>query len=154
MKTPSAIKFPGASRVHIGLAVSDLERSRTFYKILLGVTPTKERPGYIKFEPEDPSINLTLHEVDEGDRMGHVTRHYGIQVKTTQAVQEAQARFAQAGLPTRVEEHATCCYAVQDKVWVADPEGNQWEVFVVLDADAEGGAAEGSQCCAPKVAQA
>ncbi len=154
MRAQSVINFLGASRVHIGLAVADLERSRTFYKTLLGVTPTKERPGYIKFESEDPLINLTLHEVEDADRTGHLTRHYGIQVKTTQAVQEAQARFTQAGVPTRVEEHTTCCYAVQDKVWAADPEGNRWEVFVVLEADAEGRRVEGTQCCAPKSGQA
>ncbi len=153
MTTQSAIKFPGASRVHIGLAVSDLARSRAFYKTLLGIYPTKERPGYIKFESEDPSVNLTLHEVQDAERVDNSTRHYGIQVKSPQAVQEAITRFSQAGLTTEVEEQTACCYAVQDKVWVADPEGNRWEVFVVLQADAEARTALGSQCCAPTVAQ-
>ncbi len=148
MNGQSAIDFPGNSRVHIGLAVTDLERSRAFYETLLGVPPTKERPGYVKFELQDPSVNLTLNEVHEAPNVGKAPTHYGIQVKTTQAVQDAIARLSGAGLRTTVEENTTCCYAVQDKVWVADPEGNQWEIFVVLDADANQRQDEGSSCCA------
>jgi len=148
MDNPSAVKFPGASRVHMALAVTDLERSRTFYENLLGEPPTKERPGYVKFEPQDPSVNLTLNEVGDSNRTSLPTRHYGVQVKSTQAVQDAISRFTMAGITTAVEENMTCCYAVQDKVWVADPEGNQWEIFVVLDADANDRKDAKSRCCA------
>ena len=154
MNKQSAVNFPGSNRVHIALAVRDLERSRTFYETLLGVPPTKERAGYVKFEPQDPSVNLTLNEVDDANRIPQPTMHYGIQVKGTQAVQEAIDRFSEAGLKTRVEENTTCCYAVQDKVWVADPEGNQWEIFVVLEADADVQKDKGSSCCATNVVQA
>ena len=154
MNNQSASKFPGSSRVHISFAVKDLAQSRTFYKTLLGVPPTKERPGYVKFEPQDPSVNLTLNEVDGANRSGQPIMHYGVQVKTPQAVQEAFTRLSKAGLKTRVEENTTCCYAVQDKVWVADPEGNQWEVFVVLEADADERKDRGSSCCATKVEEA
>lgn len=148
MDNQSAVKFSGASRVHMALAVTNLERSRTFYETLLGVPPTKVRPGYIKFEPEDPSVNLTLNEVEKADRTHQQTIHYGVQVKSTQAVQDAISRFTKAGVTTAVEENTTCCYAVQDKVWVADPEGNQWEIFVVLDADANDRKDAKSICCA------
>ncbi len=154
MSNQSAINFPGSSRVHIALAVKDLERSRTFYETLLGVPPTKERPGYVKFEPQDPSVNLTLNEVDEANSTSQPTMHYGVQVKTPQAVQEAIIRFSEAGMKTLIEENTTCCYAVQDKVWVADPEGNQWEIFVVLKADADERKDKGSSCCATNVMQA
>ncbi len=154
MSNQSAINFPGSSRVHIALAVKDLERSRTFYETLLGVPPTKERPGYVKFEPQDPSVNLTLNEVDEANSTSQPTMHYGVQVKTPQAVQEAIIRFSEAGMKTLIEENTTCCYAVQDKVWVADPEGNQWEIFVVLKADADERKDNGSSCCATNVMQA
>ena len=154
MNGQSAVSFPGNSRVHIALAVADLQRSRTFYETLLGVPPTKERPGYVKFEPQDPSVNLTLNEVSDAKSIGKPTTHYGVQVKTTQAVQDAISRLSDAGLETAVEENTTCCYAVQDKVWVADPEGNQWEVFVVLDADVNQGKDEGSRCCATDSTQA
>ena len=154
MNGHSAVNFPGNSRVHIALAVTDLQRSRSFYKTLLGVDPTKERPGYVKFEPQDPSVNLTLNEVGDAEDIGKPATHYGVQVKSTQAVQNAISRLAEAGLETAVEENTTCCYAVQDKVWVADPEGNQWEVFVVLDSDANERKDNGSSCCATDLAQA
>jgi len=154
MNNQSAINFPGSSRVHIALTVRDLERSRTFYETLLGVPPTKERPGYVKFEPQDPSVNLTLNEVDEANSTSQPTMHYGVQVKTPQAVQEAIIRFSEAGMKTLIEENTRCCYAVQDKVWVADPEGNQWEIFVVLKADADERKDNGSSCCATNVMQA
>ncbi|NKB80585.1 MAG: glyoxalase/bleomycin resistance/dioxygenase family protein [Nitrospirales bacterium] len=154
MNKQSAVNFPGSSRVHIALAVMDLERSRTFYETLLGVPPTKERPGYVKFEPQNPSVNLTLNEVDETNNTRQPTMHYGVQVKTPQAVQEAITRFSEAGLKTLVEKNTTCCYAVQDKVWVADPEGNQWEIFVVLEADADFQKDNGSSCCTPNFVQA
>lgn len=56
-------------------------------------------------------------------------------------------RLAQAGLKTRVEENVTCCYAVQDKVWVTDPDGNNWEVYVVLDNNGDRHASNQSACC-------
>ena len=97
MKTETPIEFPGNQRVHIALAVTDLARSRTFYETLLGESPAKERPGYVKFEPQDPSLNLTLNEVSESPGVGQGVAHYGIQVKTTQAVQSAIGRLAEAG---------------------------------------------------------
>ena len=154
MNGQSAVNFPGNSRVHIALAVTDLQRSRTFYETLLGVPPTKERPGYVKFEPQDPSVNLTLNEVGDAKTVGKPATHYGVQVKSTQAVQDAISRLSDAGLETAVEENTTCYYAVQDKVWVSDPEGNQWEVFVVLDADANQRKDERSSCCATGSTQA
>ena len=135
MNGQSAVDFPGNCRVHIALAVADLQSSRKFYETLLGVAPVKERPGYVKFEPRDPSVNLTLNEVDKGQSLGQPATHFGIQVKSTQAVAEAVSRLTTAGLKTSIEENTTCCYAVQDKVWVSDPDGNKWEVFVVLQAD-------------------
>ena len=148
MQGQSAVQFPGQRRIHIALAVQDLQRSQTFYETLLGVAPAKQRPGYVKFEPQDPSVNLTLNEVSNAGTSGNPTTHFGVQVKSTQAVQNAVSRLSSAGLKTRVEEHTTCCYAVQDKVWVSDPDGNQWEVFVVLEADAKERMGAESTCCA------
>lgn len=146
MSTQPTIDFPGDSRVHIALAVADLARARTFYETLLGVAPSKERPGYVKFEPRDPSLNLTLNEAAGAATYRNPVVHYGIQVKTRDAVQAAISRLSGAGLATSVERDTTCCYAVQDKVWVSDREGNQWEVFVVTDADAGAHQEEPSGC--------
>jgi len=147
MKQNTAVQFPGSSRLHVALAATDLARSRAFYETLLGVAPSKERPGYVKFEPADPSVNLTLNEVKESAGASGLPAHFGIQVKSTGAVAAAIERLEQAGLKTTVEEQTTCCYAVQDKVWATDPDGNQWEVFVVLEADADQCKDEDSSCC-------
>ena len=143
----SAIDFPGLSRIHIGLAVRDLERSKRFYQTLFGQAPTKERPGYAKFEPTEPSVNLSLNQADRGVASRALPAHYGIQLKSWAAVSEASERLRAAGLEPRIEEQTTCCYAVQDKAWLRDPDGNQWEVFVVTDADARQRRNSDSTCC-------
>ena len=141
MKNESAVEFSGKSRIHVAIEVANVERSLEFYRILFGAEPTKQRAGYVKFEPADPSVNLTLNE-RAGARQGEhpecrsPVAHYGVQVKSVEAVKAMDERFRAAGYSTRVEEQTTCCYAVQDKVWVTDPDGNSWEVFVVLEADA------------------
>ncbi len=146
--TKSAIEFQGNSRIHIGLAVSDLDNAKRFYQTLLGRAPTKERRGYVKFETADPSVNLSLNEIEGATELkGQLPAHYGIQVQSSAAVIEAIDRFKHAGLDVRVEEKTTCCYSVQDKVWAHDPDGNQWEVFVVTNADAEYAMDSDSSCC-------
>lgn len=146
--TESAIEFPGKARIHIGLAVSSLDHSKRFYQTLLGHAPTKERRGYVKFETVDPSVNLSLNEIEDGAGLkGKLPAHYGIQVQSSAAVIEAVGRFKRAGLDVKVEDKTTCCYSVQDKVWVHDPDGNQWEVFVVTDADAQLEMDSDSECC-------
>lgn len=139
----SAVEFATNTRIHVALAASDVERSIAFYTTLLGEPPTKVRPGYAKFEPAEPPVNLTLNQSDHtaGDKPG--AAHFGVQVKTTEAVAEATKRFGLAGIKTETEEQVACCYAVQDKVWASDPDGNRWEVFVVLDNEA---LADNSNC--------
>ena len=149
MNQDSAVAFAGESRVHIALAVTDLERSKAFYATLLGAAPAKERADYVKFEPVAPSVNLTLNQVGPGDASGRTASHFGVQVKSIQAVQEAAARMQAIGATTSTEENTTCCYAVQDKVWVTDPDGHKWEVFVVTQADVVPEPADVSACCAP-----
>jgi len=135
MDRTSAVEFPSRTRVHVALRVGKLKESISFYERLFGQTPTKVRRGYAKFEVVEPAVNLTLNEAIGVRHDGGTISHFGIQVKSTAAVNEAHARLAAAGLETRVEEQTACCYAVQDKVWVRDPDGNEWEVFVVLEAD-------------------
>jgi len=121
-------------RLHLGLAITELDASIRFYETLFGEPPIKVREGYAKFEPADPSVNLSLNVVERAAKP-HPTGHFGIQVKTADEVKVATERLAAAGLATDVEEATACCYAVQDKVWVTDPDGHRWEVFVVLDPD-------------------
>ncbi|WP_208028488.1 ArsI/CadI family heavy metal resistance metalloenzyme [Rhabdothermincola sediminis] len=122
------------SRVQLALNVSDLDEAVAFYSRLLGVEPAKRKPGYANFAVADPPLKLVLFETGEG--AGERLNHLGIEVDSTDEVVSATARLARSGLGTDVEEQTTCCYAVQDKVWVTDPDGARWEVYTVL-ADAE-----------------
>jgi catechol 2,3-dioxygenase-like lactoylglutathione lyase family enzyme len=131
----SAVEFATTTRVHVSINVSNIERSLPFYKVLFGQEPTKVRPGYVKFEVAEPPVNFTLNE-NSSFTPGGTISHFGIQVKSTTQVLAAKDRFIESKLTTFSEDEVTCCYAVQDKVWVTDPDGNNWEVFVVLEADA------------------
>jgi catechol 2,3-dioxygenase-like lactoylglutathione lyase family enzyme len=113
---------------HVSLNVSNVEASVAFYEKAFGVPATKRRPGYAKFDLESPSLNLTMQEAP---RTGTNASHFGIQVASSEDVAQAWARFKGAGLKTFTEENRECCYALQDKVWIEDPDGNAWEVFVV-----------------------
>ena len=150
------------SRVQLALNVADLEESIAFYSTLFGVEPHKQRAGYANFEVIDPPLKLVLIEVPEGER-GHgaagALNHLGVEVFSAEEVDQATARLASDGLATYVEADTTCCFALQDKVWVHDPAGAPWEWYVVKDDDplnpsGPGGslltlAPEGSACCTP-----
>jgi catechol 2,3-dioxygenase-like lactoylglutathione lyase family enzyme len=147
MSLKSAVQFATEFRIHMGLAVHDLQRSIAFYRTLLGREPTKVRPGYAKFEVAEPPVNLALNQVREAVGTAHPVAHFGIQVKSSDAVRSAAERLAAAGFPTEIEQQVTCCYAVQNKVWTADPDGNRWEVYVVLDDRGAHHHSSGSECC-------
>ena len=116
MKHESAVEFETNSRIHMGLAVKNLERSVAFYRSLFGQEPTKTRPRYAKFEVAEPPVNLALNEVGGDTGPNNPVAHFGIQVKSTEAVKTIAGRLKDAGLKTKTEENVTCCYAVQNKV--------------------------------------
>ena len=147
MKNKSAVQFETNSRIHMGLAVKDLEQSVAFYRTLLGHAPTKTRPGYAKFEVAQPPVNLSLNRMSGKTGPNNAVAHFGIQVKSPEAVKAYSQRFADTGLETKIEEDVTCCFAVQDKVWVSDPDGNNWEVYVVLDDNGAQHASSPNDCC-------
>jgi len=148
------------SRVQLALNVSDLEASVAFYSTMFGVEPHKRRPGYANFAIENPPLKLVLIEVTESDRGTGVTgalNHLGVEVFSGEEVTQAAQRLQSAGLATFDETDTTCCYALQDKVWVHDPAGAPWEVYVVKDDNPEHASnsmgpviladLEGSACC-------
>jgi catechol 2,3-dioxygenase-like lactoylglutathione lyase family enzyme len=120
-----------AIKAHISLNVRNIGQSVEFYKKMLGIEPSKVRSGYAKFDVQNPPLNLALNEVPFNER--GALSHLGIQVASTADVFATRERWARAGLNTRDEMQTSCCYAVQDKTWVSDPDGNEWEVFVVLE---------------------
>ena len=120
------MSFTTFPKTHIGLHTTDLEAAIAFYTQLFGEAPVKTRPGYAKFLLNAPPLNVALTE--------HATAtahpgHFGIQVGSTDDVL-ARKTALEAHYPVRVEMSVQCCYARQDKFWVEDPDGNQWEVFV------------------------
>ena len=126
------------SRVQLALNVSDLESSIAFYSTLFGVEPHKRRPGYANFAISEPPLKLVLIEVPADERGTGVQgglNHLGVEVESSDEVESAAARLSDAGLATFDEKDTTCCYALQDKVWVHDPAGAPWEIYVVKDDD-------------------
>ncbi|PSM39887.1 glyoxalase/bleomycin resistance/dioxygenase family protein [Streptomyces dioscori] len=133
------------SRVQLALRVPDLEASIAFYSKLFGTEPAKLRDGYANFVIAEPPLKLVLIEGTAGEhtRMDHL----GVEVDTTEAVHAATTRLSAEGLITDEENDTTCCYALQDKVWVHGPGQEPWEVYVVK-ADADSLAKQqGSSCC-------
>src|SRR6201988_587155 len=118
-------------KAHLALNVRSVERSIEFYQKLLALEPSKVRAGYAKFDVQNPPLNLTLNEHQFGER--GALSHLGIQVASTDDVIAMRERWVEAGLLTRDEMQTSCCYALQDKTWVRDPDGNEWEVFVVIE---------------------
>jgi catechol 2,3-dioxygenase-like lactoylglutathione lyase family enzyme len=130
-----------ALKAHLALNVKNVERSLKFYRKMLGLEPVKVRRGYAKFDVENPPLNLTLNEVPFKER--GALSHLGIQLASTDDVLAMRERWADRGLITRDEMQTNCCYAVQDKTWVHDPDGNEWEAFVVLEDNLP----ETTMCC-------
>jgi catechol 2,3-dioxygenase-like lactoylglutathione lyase family enzyme len=132
---------PMTGRVQLALNVSDLEASVAFYSAMFGVEPHKRRPGYANFAISEPPLKLVLIETSEATRgtgTAGALNHLGVEVASDDAVAEARARFTDAGLAAFDENDTTCCYALQDKVWVHDPAGAPWEVYTVKDEDPAG----------------
>jgi catechol 2,3-dioxygenase-like lactoylglutathione lyase family enzyme len=128
-------------KAHLAINVRSVEQSIQFYRKMLGIEPSKVRTGYAKFDVQNPPLNLTLNQAPFTDR--GALSHLGFQVASTDDVLAQRERWIEAGLVTRDEMQTNCCYATQDKTWVHDPDGNEWEVFVVL----EDNLAETSTCC-------
>lgn len=140
------------SRVQLALNVTNIDTAVEFYSKLFATAPAKRRPGYANFAIADPPLKLVLIE---GDGLAGSLNHLGVEVESTDEVSVATARLSSEGLATATEDQVSCCYAVQDKVWVDAPDGEPWEIYTVL-SDVEMPAGElrtvdpvsGAVCCA------
>ena len=121
-------------KLHVSLDVKNVEESVRFYSALFDAPPTKLKPGYAKFDLDQPAINLTLQEATHCCLQG--LSHMGLRVDSTDQVLAAKQRLNAAGIRTMDEMNTTCCHAVQDKIWLTDPTGYRWEVYV-FKGDAE-----------------
>lgn len=131
------------ARVQLALNVTDLETAVDFYSRLFGARPAKRAPGYANFVVAEPPLKLVLFEGDQGGTLNHL----GVEVDTTAEVAATDARLRGEGLDTTTQDGVACCYAVQDKTWVAGPDGEQWEVYTVLGDAPTLGCAPDSSCC-------
>lgn len=134
-------------KAHLALKVANVENSIDFYKKMLGIEPSKVRTGYAKFDVQNPPLNLTLNQVAFQGK--GALSHMGIQVGTTDDVIALREQWRERGLTPREEMQTTCCYALQDKAWVSDPDGNEWEVFVVLEDNLADAKSNDATCCTP-----
>ncbi len=133
-------------QAHVAIHVRDVEASIDFYRKLFGIEPSKVRNGYAKFNVANPPLNFTLNQsaaVEKG-----ALSHLGIQVESTADVLAVRDRWQASGLLPRDEMKTECCFALQDKAWVRDPDGNEWEVFAVLKDNLPEKVVVGKSCCA------
>ncbi len=147
-----------SAKVHLHLHAADLVKSREFYERFFGATPVKEKPGYVKFLPDWAPVNIALSEGRAAG--GGVIDHVGVQVASPETVVAQLERVKASGLTVREEMGVNCCHANQDKFWVQDPDGVEWEVYYLnydledeMDAPAirttELPLAATAACCAP-----
>ena len=134
-----------ALKPHVSINVRNVNESVTFYRKMFGIEPSKVRKGYAKFDVQNPPLNIALNEIPFDGR--GALSHLGIQVASTEDVLAVREKWAEAGLTMRDEMQTTCCYAVQDKTWVSDPDGNEWEVFVVLEDNLPEESGAGASAC-------
>lgn len=113
--------------MHVGVNVTDLDKSIEFYTKVFNSVPVKVKPDYAKFLLNNPELNFTLNLKDtlSGNQVGH----FGFQVENQEEVHQHKERLEKLGFFAREEIDVTCCYATQDKFWVTDPDGNEWEFF-------------------------
>ncbi|MEM8832267.1 MAG: ArsI/CadI family heavy metal resistance metalloenzyme [Cyanobacteria bacterium P01_G01_bin.19] len=140
------------SRLQLALNVSNLEESISFYTKLFGVEPAKVKPGYANFAIAEPPLKLVLME---NSKPGGTINHLGVEVEDTEAVELWEAKVTESEMNPKAQKGNTCCYAKQDKFWVADPDSAPWEIYTVLENSASFGenvrpdltASNSSKCC-------
>lgn len=140
-------------KAHLAINVKNVNQSIEFYRKMFGIEPSKVRTGYAKFDVQTPPLNFTLNQVPFNN--SGALSHMGIQVSSTADVLALRQKWADAGLFARDEMQTNCCFATQDKTWVRDPDGNEWEAFVVLiDNLPEKDALKPATCCSPACCKA
>ncbi len=115
-------------RIHISLPVTDLAQSDRFYTTLFDQPPSKRREDYLNFRLNQPPIHLAL--VQTGQRTASAASHYGIELPDRPAFDDWYRRLTGSGIRFEEEPGAKCCYAEGEKLWLTDPDGHRWEVWL------------------------
>jgi catechol 2,3-dioxygenase-like lactoylglutathione lyase family enzyme len=137
------------SRLHVHIAVEDIEKNIRFYSALFGNAPSVTRTDYAKWELDEPSVNFAISTRGAKPGLDHV----GIQADSDEELMAIQSRLEQAGISGREQRDAACCYARSDKYWTQDPQGIPWESFHSLDTiptfSGDDESATTNSCCVP-----
>ena len=137
------------SRMHLHVAVADLDQNTRFYTALFGAEPTVVKPDYVKWELTDPAVNFAISARGRAPGLDHV----GIQASSAEELATLRARLEAADIQGAAQEATACCYARSDKYWVQDPQGLAWETFHTLGTvptfGDEADAARAGACCVP-----
>jgi catechol 2,3-dioxygenase-like lactoylglutathione lyase family enzyme len=140
-------------RLHVHVAVKNLDASIGFYSQLFAAEPTVRKPDYAKWMLEDPRVNFAISQ--RGVHPG--VQELGIQAESREELEDLYSRLKRTDRPVREEGATTCCYAKSEKSWIEDPQGQQWEIFLTAGestvyghdgARAELVKAAESPCCA------
>lgn len=123
MNNQNQSTFP---RMHVSMFVSDVIKTEEFYSQFFDQKPSKVKKGYVKFELENPSLIISFIE---GESPAPQFGHLGFQVETKEELNQKLNLARARDLVKDVEIGTSCCYAIQDKFWVSDPDGFQWEVY-------------------------
>lgn len=143
----TAVPFQGNFRFHLALNVRDVKTSVQFYEKLFAQAPTKMRPGYAKWDLQDPSLNLSLNQAKGSTGEAKSLSHFGVQVQSGEQLKAHYHRLQALNMVKYEEAQTACCYAKQDKFWVEDPDGNHIEFFLVTEADVAENDPVHQACC-------
>lgn len=130
-------------RLHVNLAVKNIEESISFYNAMFGQTPIVVKPDYAKWQVDEPSVNFSISLKENN----HGLNHLGIETETSQELEAVYQNIANAKGEVREEGHTVCCYAQSEKSWIKDPQGVEWEAFRTYGTS-EVNKSESSDCCA------
>ena len=137
------------SRLHVHIAVDDIEQNIRFYSALFGNAPSVTKTDYAKWELNEPAVNFAIST--RGAKPG--LDHIGIQADSDDELMAIQSRLEQAGIAGREQRDASCCYARSDKYWTQDPQGIPWESFHSLDTiptfSGDDESTNTNSCCVP-----
>ena len=141
-------------RMHVHVAVNDLQQSISFYSALFAAQPTVLKTDYAKWMLDDPRVNFAISARGRTPGLDHL----GIQVESKDELNEVYSRLHQAGGQVIEQGQANCCYAKSEKSWIDDPAGIAWETFLTFGETTDYGDGSGEReartaktaaCCAP-----
>jgi predicted enzyme related to lactoylglutathione lyase len=145
-------------RMHVHVAVADLEQGIGFYSALFAAQPAVIKADYAKWMLNDPRVNFAISTRGKQPSLDHL----GIQVESKDELSDVYARLRRAGGTVIGQGQTTCCYAQSEKSWIDDPAGISWETFFTtgestdygVSVEKEARVAHANACCTPQAALA